>query len=463
MLIRLLQIAALTAACVVPGVPPVGNVSTDPKGEAPPEVRLDEMEMKPDAVIPEHRASQTSDTVDWSVSILGAEKAWAKGWTGKGITFAVLDTGIDSDHKDISPNLLEAKDFTRSRTGTTDVVGHGTHCFGSIAAAGNGWGTKGVAFESKGYAGKVLGDNGSGRTDDIANGVKWAVEKGVHVISMSLGGPGTDPYMPEALKLAEEAGVIVIAANGNDNGGPVSYPAAYPTVVAISALDKNKKLASFSNVGKKTEAAGPGVQVRSTYPGNRFADMSGTSMATPNDAGVACVWSEWAEATKVPRKDRPAAFRKWLETGCEDLGDKGRDSKFGWGLPDLDKLPKKGDGVTPPPPPVDPKPGPGLLLDETDLNEKGLKKLKDAGLDKLRLELGGKGPVAPPAAPKITHEQLKAKVDAGEEPIVAIGVRLDTAKYPTGYEHAESAETLGVPPGVYRCRTKTIIDLEPLE
>lgn len=133
MLIRLLQLAVVGAAVALPVTVP-GNISTDPKGEKPPEVHLDELEMRPTEVIPEHKANQTGDTVDWSVTVLNAEKAWGRGLTGKGVTFCVLDTGIDADHRDVKDNLIEAKDFTGSRTGTVDVVGHGTHCWGSIAA-----------------------------------------------------------------------------------------------------------------------------------------------------------------------------------------------------------------------------------------------------------------------------------------------------------------------------------------
>ena len=450
-MVRFLQALFVALSASIPLTPP-HNVSDDPRGDKPAEVRLDDIEMTPSVVIPEHKASQTADVIDWSVTFVGADTAWARGLTGKGVIVAVLDTGIDTNHKDFDGAILEAKDFTGSRTGTADVVGHGTHCAGSIAARKNGWGMQGVAYECQLLAIKVLGDSGSGRTDHIAQGLRYAVEKGARVASLSLGGPGTDPFMPDALKAAEDAGVIVIAANGNDNGGPVSFPAAYPTAIAISAVDKNKRLASFSNVGRKTEATGPGVGVRAPFPGNRFADLSGTSMATPNVAGVAVLWSQWADEQKLPLKGRPALFRKWLES-AEDLGEPGRDSRFGWGLPSAGKI----EGKAPPQPPA-PAPGkPGLLLDETDLNEKGLKKLRDFGLDKLRLEFGGN---AQKAVPKISAEAAAGRVKAGETLVVAIGVPLDLARWPDGLEMEEGPEAFGIEAGTYKLSPVTKVQLE---
>jgi subtilisin len=461
MLIRALQVGviALAGALTLPSAP--DNVSGDPKGKKPPEVHLDEREMTPERIVPERKAKDDGDAVDWSVSQMKSEAAWARGYTGKGVVVAVLDTGIDKDHKDLADALIDARDFTGSRTGTTDVVGHGTHCAGSIAARKNGWGLQGVAYESKLLVGKVLGDSGSGGVDGIAAGIEWAVANGAKVISMSLGGGGSDPYIPEALKKAEAAGVLVIVAAGNDgNGRPVNFPAAYPFCVAVSAVDKDKRLANFSCTGSKIEVCGPGVGVRSTYPGNRFADMSGTSMATPNVAGAATVWTQWADEAKVPQKDRPAKFREWLKLDAEDLGSKGRDSSFGYGLPDLSKLPK-GDVQPPPVTPPVPTPGDEVKLGWDDLTDAAKKRLIEAGYADFDLRLKRK---AKAAAPKITVEEAEKRVlEKGETLIVAVGVPLDLAKYPGGFELDAKAEDLSLAPGVYKLGPKLLIGIEKLE
>lgn len=443
-------------------LPPPHNVSDDPKGAAPAEVHLDEIEMKPTEIVPSHRASQTADAVDWSVDQVGAPLAWANGVTGKGVIVAVLDTGCDPDHRDLKSQIVETKDWTGSRVGAADIVGHGTHCAGSILAAANGWGLKGVAFDAKLLVGKVLGDGGSGRVDHIAAGIDWAVAKKAKVISMSLGGSGSDDYIPAALKRAEEAGVIVVAANGNDNGGPVSYPAAYEQCVAVSAIDKAKRLAGFSNVGRKTEAAGPGVGVRSCYPGDRFADLSGTSMATPNVAGVAALWSQWADDAGLPMKGRPKLFREWLSKSCEDLGAAGRDSQFGWGLPkagEIKSTPKPPD----PQPPVPPQPGKGVQLDESDLNEKGLKKLRDGGFDKFKFELlSPKGAEQPKPLPQLTEKELAERLRKGETVIVVVGEKtpVDLAKHPGAVRVPEFDGQFDA--GVYTAKEVKKFVLEPV-
>ena len=132
-----------------------------------------------------------------------------------------------------------------------------THCAGSIGARKNGWGVQGVAYECDLLVGKILSDGGSGRTDDISEFVTWAVSQGADVISLSIGGGGVDQWMPPVMAAAEQAGVLLICAAGNDgNGRPVNYPAAYKEAVAISAIDEQKRLAGFSCTGRQIACNG---------------------------------------------------------------------------------------------------------------------------------------------------------------------------------------------------------------
>lgn len=363
-LLRYGGLASLLAVTVCVGQTPRVPV-TDVSPEALPKgvkwISLPPSELQPDALT-HPRALQAGDGIDWSVKSVNAPAAWAKGLTGKGVKVGIIDTGVDKDHRDLKDGLKKAKDFTGSPYGADDRVGHGTHCLGSIGARKNNWGLVGVAYECDMYAYKALGDAGSGRSDWIAAAIDEAVADGVDIIPMSLGANEPDDFIGPAVARAKAKGILVIAAAGNDRGGPVSWPGAYPGSFAISAVDVNLVLADFSNVGPEVRATGPGVNVRSCYPGvgdGLFATMSGTSMATPNVAGVAALWVQADITAKGDKLTRPARFDAWLKATAKDLGEPGRDRKFGYGLPDAGKI---GDAVKPPDEPKPPVPGTGAGL-----------------------------------------------------------------------------------------------------
>jgi len=273
----------------------------------------------------------TEDT-PWGIARIGAPGAWGTA-TGSGQDVAVLDTGIDFDHPDLKANIAGGVNFAGRhpvRDGSTDsrywndVYGHGTHCAGTIAAIHNDDGVVGVAPNANLWAVKVLGDNGMGWTSDIVQGIEWCVQHGgIEVISMSLGGGGTTT-LQEACDVAYyEKDILIVAAAGND-GGPVGYPAAYGSVMAISAVDATDLLASWSNRGPEIELAAPGVGIRSTIPDGYYGIGSGTSMACPHVAGVAALLWELGGSAATIRAD--------LKTTAEDLGDPGWDPKYGYGL-----------------------------------------------------------------------------------------------------------------------------------
>lgn len=445
---------------------PPHNLTDDPSGKRVPVIGLPGGEKVETILHAEKIASQAGeDAIDWSVKSVGAPDAWAKGVTGKGVKVAVLDTAAGSSHRDLKDAIKGAKDFTGSGS-TNDGHGHGSHCMGSIGARKNGWGIVGVAYNCDLYAGKVLSDQGSGRVDWIRDGIIYATQTWkVDVISMSIGGAGSDDYIPTGLKAAEDEGVIVVAAAGNDgNGRPVNYPAAYPFPIAISAIDSGLKLASFSCTGDKVEACGPGVNVRSCYPGpgdGLFADLSGTSMATPNVAGVAALWVEANQS--IPKKQRPAAFKRWLAATAKDLGAKGRDANYGNGLPDASKA--KSDSTDPVPTPLPPKDG--ISIDESDLNEQGKAKLRKGGFDKIRFDLvpSKSSDTQPPAPEKkarqLTLDEIGEELKTKESLIVFMHVAADLTKYPDAVECSDSPQE--IPAGGYEAKLVTKIGLSPLK
>jgi subtilisin family serine protease len=278
------------------------------------------------------------DYIDWGLKAVGAEVAWQK-TKGKGIKVAVLDTGIDPDHRDLAPNVKAWADFTNSRYAIEDMQGHGSHCAGIIAGVDNGVGMIGVAPEVEIYAAKVLGDSGTGGFDSIVRGLQWAISKGVDVISMSLGTASQPPEMVhQVVKQAKDLGIIMVAATGNENGA-VCWPAMYDEIIAVSAVDQNLNRASFSNYGIKNEISAPGVDIVSTYKNGTYARLSGTSMATPLVAGaIALIVARHKENTNglKPSVEEVHAI---LQMMVKDLGNIGKDELYGAGMINLALLP----------------------------------------------------------------------------------------------------------------------------
>jgi subtilisin family serine protease len=315
---------------------------------------------------------------DWGLANLNIPNAWSK-TKGKGIVVGVLDTGVMKNHRDLKNQILSAKDFSGSASGADDKNGHGTWCVGSIIAEENGWGMIGAAPGAKARVYKVLGDDGSGDTDSIAKAIRQAVDDGCDVLSMSLGGPDPDTVTPAALAYARSKGVIVICASGNE--GPaentIDYPGNYEGVIAVAAHDSNNRTADFSSRGKRVFISGPGVASRSTWPGageGQFSTISGTSMACPRVAALACLWCAGNPA--IAKADRPAKFEEALRASATKPNN--RTTSYGYGKPDAVKL----LAYKSTPAPGVPIPGPvvnSIEITEADLSVSGLAKLNAAG------------------------------------------------------------------------------------
>jgi subtilisin len=282
-------------------------------------------------------------TMAWGVDRIDADLVWPTGNTGKGVKVAILDTGIDPTHPDLAVaggvNFAgSTKDGSTNPADWNDGHGHGTHCAGIVAARNNDIGVVGVAPDATLWAVKVLSDSGTGYTSDIIQGLDWCSANGIQVVSMSLGGGGTTS-LQAACDRAFAKGVVLVAAAGN-SAGPVMYPAAYSSVIAVSATDSRDLLASFSNYGPQIALAAPGVNIYSTYKGGTYAYMSGTSMACPHVSGAAAlVWASGATSAQ--------AVRDRLTGAAEDLGTPGFDTSYGYGLVDAQKAAGGGGGGAP--------------------------------------------------------------------------------------------------------------------
>ncbi len=253
---------------------------------------------------------QDTATATWG---LQATRVLASPRSGAGIKVAVLDTGFDLNHPDYAGRSIQSASFISGES-VQDGHGHGTHCIGTACGPRNpGIGRRyGVAFGARIFAGKVLSNGGSGGDASILAGINWALQNGCQVISMSLGRrvrPGEAPQTNYEMagSRALQQGTLIVAAAGNDSMRPhitipVSSPANASSIVAVAALDRFLRVASFSNQGINPSGgeinfAGPGVDVHSSWPlPTRLRSISGTSMATPHVAGVAALVAEESTA-----------------------------------------------------------------------------------------------------------------------------------------------------------------------
>jgi subtilisin family serine protease len=256
---------------------------------------------------------------------------------GTGVRVAVVDTGVQADHPDLAGNVMQGNDLVfgnaASNFARVDGNGHGTHVAGTIAAVDNFIGVVGGAPRSQIVPVRVLDCQGSGSTSTVAAGIDWAADPAAgaaKVISMSLGGPGADPVLQNAIQYALSHNVLVVSAAGNSPGIP-EYPGAYAGanypafnnqgVMAVGALDGSNHIASFSNFDAYVTVAAPGVNIESTVPfsgapnssstGYKF--LSGTSMATPHASAVAALIFE-----RCPN-DTPAQVEHRITTGAQAL------------------------------------------------------------------------------------------------------------------------------------------------
>ncbi|MDA3629216.1 S8 family peptidase [Saccharopolyspora oryzae] len=205
--------------------------------------------------------------------------------TGEGVTAYIIDTGIDPSHPDFGGRAEVGFDATGGDG--TDKHGHGTHVAGTIGSE-----TYGVAKAAKLVGVRVLGDDGSGTTEQVVGGIDWVAQNhnGPSVANMSLGGP-KDPALDEAATKLVDSGVFLAVAAGNESqDAENTSPASAEGVFTTAASDKNDGSAEFTNFGATVEGYAPGVDIVSTVPGGGTETMSGTSMASPHVAGVGALF-----------------------------------------------------------------------------------------------------------------------------------------------------------------------------
>ena len=307
----------------------------------------------------------------WGLKRIKCEEAWEHEKGNENVIIAIIDTGVEQNHPDLVDKLVPGYDMvdltdvppedgcvwegdidTRDNN-PEDDNGHGTHCAGIAAASNdNNLGVAGVAWKCKIMPIRVLANlrcgrdvSGSGTFTDIADGIIWAADHGVHVISMSLGGmvpkSVTPPSMlKDAIDYANSNGCVIVASMGNDGinldeAEVYHYPSAHPEVLAVGAIDKNNKRANFSNYGSKCDhVMAPGVDIQSTYLRSNYASLNGTSMATPFVSGLAAL------IKSTDSHLNPKEIRKII---CQTAESQSDNIQYGYGIIDAYKAINTGD------------------------------------------------------------------------------------------------------------------------
>ncbi len=272
----------------------------------------------------------------WSLSKINAPMAWDITRGDSNLIVAVIDTGADLNHEDLSGKLVPGYDFVHNTNVPMDDNGHGTMTAGIIGAAtGNGLGIAGLASNVKIMPLKVLNSSGTGFDADIVDAIYYAVDNGAKVINMSLGSSGYSYADADAIGYARNKGVVVVAASGNDSGNVRSYPAAFPSVISVGATDQVDNKASFSNYGYTLDLTAPGVNIISTYLSTstigKYAAGDGTSFAAPHVTALAALLKSKYPLATVGQ------IEQYMKDSAVDLGSPGRDQYYGWGRIDAYK------------------------------------------------------------------------------------------------------------------------------
>ncbi|MGH2427351.1 MAG: S8 family serine peptidase [Candidatus Limnocylindria bacterium] len=267
----------------------------------------------------------------YSLDRMRVRDAWAIERGGSGIV-AVLDTGVQFNHPDLTGRLVAGHDFVNNDSNASDDNGHGTWVAGIIAAKPNdGYGIAGISWSDKVMPVKIMNEDGRGETSDLTSGIVWAANNGADVINMSVGGFPSTTYVQDAINYAWDKGVVLIGAAGNNGREQRFFPASYANVISVSATQRDDEFTHWSSFGPDVDVSAPGGSVRTTncttcipsYGSHTY--ISGTSFAAPNVAGVVALiqarYPTWSNQQVVNR----------LFSTVDDLGYAGWDNRYGRG------------------------------------------------------------------------------------------------------------------------------------
>lgn len=252
----------------------------------------------------------------------------------------VIDSGVDINHEDLSNNTNTSGEVVNRLSQvidlgdwSTDVYGHGTHVTGIISAVDNSFGIKGVI--SSGLANihhvKIIHNPNYWQMwgSDLVDAIGACRQAGTKVVNMSIGGGDASVAEESAMQAAYDSGMLLVASAGSRGSSSFIYPASYDSVIAVGAVDRFSEPWPFTQINSQIELVAAGLQVRSTLPNNKYRDWDGTSMSAPHVSGAAAIiWSHFPQCSAQ-------RIRETLTQTAIDLGQEGRDSTFGYGLPQI--------------------------------------------------------------------------------------------------------------------------------
>jgi len=270
------------------------------------------------------KVSSSEDRIPWGLQATSALEAWE---FFRKVKVGVIDTGVDLDHYDLMP-VHNGINVINSRRLPYDFHGHGTHVSGTIGGRKNGRGVLGILPDVELYPIKAFDRRGNGRLSSIVEGIEWSIDNDIQILNMSFGTTEDNSTLKDAIAKAYEAGITMIAAAGNNSNNKIDFPAKYPEVIAVGAIDKSKEVADFSNYGEELDILAPGVNILSTWRNNRLRTLDGTSMATAHVTGIVALM------LSVFKGLTPKEIKKLLLEGASPLSSVAKE-KQGAGLVDV--------------------------------------------------------------------------------------------------------------------------------
>ncbi len=268
--------------------------------------------------------NDTYYSLEWHLPKIAAPAAWDITSGSSSVIIAILDSGVDGTHPDLTSQMVAGWNFYDGNSDTTDVFGHGTLVAGAAAAAENNLvGVASVAGGCKIMPIRVSDTNGYASSSSIAQGLTWAADRGIRVANLSFANVTKMSSINTAAQYFQSKGGVVVAAAGND--GMFDSTPDNPNFLMVSATDANDTLATFSSTGNNVDLAAPGVSILTTVMGGSYAWAGGTSLSAPIVAGVAALVLSVNPSLTGPQ------IQDVLKTSADDLGPAGWDPSYGWG------------------------------------------------------------------------------------------------------------------------------------